>query len=157
MSDALGGLDDPCAACGRDVGDHTMREWAACMGDHWENPYHDLAGAQRAAKVTSELRERFNLPADAVLADTIQAKALVIRSDPAAQKINLPGMTLSRGTSPVNVAVPALLHEFQMGLPGGPAGVVKVLYSSTPEVMRKYGRLIRDTANGAANAAERAR
>lgn len=51
-----------------------------------------------------------------------------------------------------------MLHEFQIGRGGAaPIGVAKVLYAGgSTDVMRAYGRLIRDTSNGAANAAERA-
>ncbi len=66
-------------------------------------------------------------------------------------------VTLAGASGQLQVRVPGLLHEFAIGVPGQPpAPVAKVAYIGDLASMRGYGRLVRDSANGAANAAERA-
>lgn len=36
------GLDKPCPHCGRVSGDHTLREWAECMGQSSELPFEPI-------------------------------------------------------------------------------------------------------------------
>jgi hypothetical protein len=94
-----------------------------------------------ASAAAAAVRERFQLDDDFIIADHIVAKAMV----------------LSGSSGLVRVNLPALLHEFQVGVSGQPPSTVaKVVYLGDPATMRKYGRLLRDTANGAANAGERA-
>jgi len=92
------------------------------------------------AKAASEaVREQFSLDPDLILADTV-----VVRS-----------ATLSGSSGAVGLKVPALIHEFQISVAGEPpATVAKVFYMGDVASMRSYGRLVRDSANGAANAAE---
>lgn len=138
---AFGGLDDRCPVCGEVVGEHTIRQSLACAGRRSsETPYHEVTSVDPLQAAMEELRSRMGLEPDVITADFIQAKALVLMSE-----------------GPVQVNTPALLHEFQLGLPTGPVTVARVLFNSlNADGMRAYGRLLRDTANGAANAAERA-
>lgn len=132
------GLDDACGACGRISGDHTLREWAACLGEATlDLPYRGLGGdeAERASKA---VHEQFKLDPDLIVADNVYVKAAV----------------LNGASATVHVAVPALLHEFQSSALGKQVTVAKVLFLGDLDSMRAYGRLARDSANGAANAAE---
>lgn len=135
------GLDERCPACDRVCGDHALREWVACMG----NPTTDLPYAELpddiAAAATENLRRTFGLDEDVIVADHVVAKALVFTA----------------GAGPVRVDYPAVLHEFQVGVLGHPpAPIAKLLFAGNHDGIRAYGRLIRDTANGAVNAARRA-
>jgi hypothetical protein len=140
---ALRRLEEPCPTCGRTSGDHTLREWSVCIGETTTDvPFATMDPDDAVTEAAGEaIRRSFNLPDDYVIADHVVAKAL----------------TLDGATGPVKIRLPALLHEFQVGRAGAPpVGVAKVLYAGgSVDVMRQYGRLIRDTANGAANAAER--
>lgn len=135
----VSGLEKPCGTCGRVSGDHTLREWAKCMGTvttdlPFERVPDDMADA--AAKA---VREQFSLDPDLIVADGVVVKAVVLSGDSGA----------------VEIKVPALLHEFQINLAAEPPAVVaKVAYLGDAKAMRGYGRLVRDNANGAANAAE---
>lgn len=74
-----------------------------------------------------------------------------------ADNVVVKALTLDGASGAVEVRLPALLHEFAIGVAGAPPEMIaKVLFIGSPEIMRKYGRLARDSANGAANAAERA-
>jgi hypothetical protein len=130
------GLDGPCSVCGRVSGDHTLLEWSDCMGETLVDlPYEPIPD-----DIGASMRQRLGLPADVSVADHVVAKA----------------MMLGGGTGGVSVRVPALLHEYAIGQPNmAPAGVAKILYLASPEGMRAYGRLIRDSANAAANQSER--
>ncbi len=67
------------------------------------------------------------------------------------------GQDLGGRSGALQVTVPGLLHEFQIGVPGQPPSTVaRVAFIGNLAAMRGYGRLVRDSANGAANAAERA-
>lgn len=139
---AVSGLEEPCPVCDRTSGDHTVREWAACLGQQTTNlPFEetppDIAGA-----AAENLRRSFDIDGDITIADHVVVKAL----------------TLDGATGPVRVRLPAVLHEFQVGIAGQPPSVVaKVLFVGDNHTVRGFGRLIRDTANGAVNAAERGR
>lgn len=133
----VNGLDAPCPVCGRVSGDHTLREWGACLGTTVEDlPFAEVP-ADMARIINARIREQFGLDDDLLVADTVVVKSLVLDG--------------SVGT--MKVRTPALLHEFAIGRPGGPpAPVVRVLFVGPPDGMRSYGRLVRDSANGAVNA-----
>jgi hypothetical protein len=133
---AVTNLDSPCGVCARASGDHTLREWAACLGTTTlDLPYQPVA-----ADITSALRERFNLPGDQIIADHVVVRAAV----------------LGGHTGVVGVKSPIVLHEFAVGMPDRPAEVVaKVAYIGSGDAVRAYGRLVQESADGAAAAAER--
>lgn len=132
----IGGLDEPCASCGRSCGDHTVREWSACIA----TPVTDLPYEALPDDIPASLRRRFGLDEDTTVADTVVVKSLRLEG-------NTAGLPLS---------APGLLHEFSIGLPNAsPIPVAKILFLGSPESMRSYGRLVRDSANGAANAGAR--
>jgi hypothetical protein len=118
-----------------------MREWSHCMGavtlDLPTQPVpDDIAGAASAA-----LRRQFDLDEDLLIADHVIVKSA----------------TLAGSSGPLDVRLPVLLQEFQLGHPGRPPiEIAKVLFLGNVETMRGYGRLVRDSANGAINALERA-
>lgn len=136
---AVEGLERPCHVCGRVCGEHSLYEWADCVGTTtldlpYENTPTDIADAYSAL-----IRERFNLDEDLIVADHVVVTAV----------------TLDAAAGNVKVRLPALFHEFQVGIAGGTATVAKVAFLATTDAMRAYGRLTRDSANGAANAAEK--
>lgn len=97
--------------------------------------------ADIAVIASASVRDRFQLDDDLIVADHVVVHAV----------------TLSGASGNVAVRVPGLMHEFQVGLGGmPPATVAKVAYLGDVAAMRAYGRLVRDSANGAANAAQRA-
>lgn len=135
------GLDEPCGACGRTSGDHTLREWAECLGTGTTDLPFEQIPDDTAALAAAAVRERFQLDPDTIVADHVVVRACV----------------LSGESGPVNVLVPALLHEFQIAVAGAaPVTAAKVAFIADTPTMRKYGRLARDSANAAANAVERA-
>lgn len=132
MSAITGGMDDVCPACGRVVGDHTMREFEACtVSRRFEIEY---------GPASKQLNERFGIDADVIVVDHLIAKAVV----------------LSGSAGPLGITVAGLLLEFATSESGTVETVAKVLFLGDPAQQRAAGRLLRDTANGAANAAERA-
>lgn len=138
----IGGLDDPCLTCERPSGDHTLREWAKCMGEqNFEMPME--APREDAVAITNrELQKRFQLDPDTIVADNVFVYAA----------------TLTGGSGPLTFKVPALIHDFQTSAAGEPVTVAKIVFvHDNPDGMRAYGRLARDSANGAANAVERGR
>ncbi len=138
---ALRGLDEACATCGRVCGDHTLREWAACMGTLTTDLPFERTPPDMAQAAGDAVRRQFRLDDDIAIADHATVKAL----------------TLAGSAGAVGVRLPMLLHEFQIGIPGQPpAPVARVAYLGNLAGMRGYGRLVRDSANGAANAAEHA-
>lgn len=138
----LRNLDQPCATCGRPAGDHTLREWGECLGTlttdlPFEDTPPDIARAAAAS-----VRERFQLDPDLIVADHVVVRAI----------------TLEGRTGAVGLKLPAVLHEFQIGVAGqSPVVVAKAAFIGDVTSVRSYGRLVRDSANGAANVAERAR
>lgn len=133
----IAGLNDPCGSCRRRSGDHTLDEWAVCLGQ----PSHVLDFEEVPADVAALLRERFAGLEGYAVADTVDARAAV----------------LDGAAGSVQVALPALLLDFSTGHPTQPPTPrANVAFIGPPEVMRAVGRLIRDTANGAAKAGERA-
>jgi hypothetical protein len=124
-------LDALCPHDGRPIGDHTLREW----NDHMGVPTLDLDYEENPDS------EIVDVQVEMVVADHVVARAGV-------QRLGGGGMT---------AVVPLLVLDFGQGRIGGPpVHQVTVGLLSTPEVMRKIGKILRDTANGAANAAERA-
>lgn len=133
------GLDQACSVCGRVSGEHTLREWAACIGATTVDLGYEPVPEDAARIANERLRENFDLPADWLIADNIIAKAVV----------------MSGSAGAVGYEMPLVVHEFSVAAGGGMVPVATVAYIGPPETLRKYGRLLRDTANGAANAAER--
>lgn len=127
----IGNLDDVCPIDGRPVGDHTLREWDEhAARPSIDVPYEDLPDGLAMAATTV-----------APFADTVDTRALVGTYDNGALKGVMPCLEL----------------HFQIGHPDRPPDTVTtVTYIAPPSVMRKFGKLVRDAANGAANAAERA-
>lgn len=126
MSAFTGGMDDNCPACERTVGDHTMREFEACTASRsFEIAYGPASKA---------LNERFGLDADVLVADHLVAKAVV----------------LSGSAGPLGVSLPGLLMDFGSSETGEVQTVAKVLFLADAKGQRAAGRLLRDTANGAA-------
>ncbi len=135
---AVSGLDRDCGACGRVAGDHTLREWAACMGTVTTDLPFEATPPDLAAAAAAAVRAQFQLDDDLVVADHVVVKAV----------------TLAGSSGAIDVRVPGLLHEFQLGIAGQPpAPVAKVAFLGDVASLRGYGRLVRDSANGAANAA----
>jgi hypothetical protein len=132
------GLDQPCPACERVAGDHTLREWHACL-DEARVDMPAEAVPQDARQVASEqLRRMFDLDGDVVVADHV-----VVRS-----------VTLTGASGPVTLRMPGLLHEFAVGLPGSaPERVARVLFVGDDASLRGYGRLVRDSSVQAITAA----
>lgn len=137
------GLDDPCAACDRVSGDHTLREWAVCMGTQTTDlPWAPVPDDATGAAAGEAIRRMFQLDHDLIVADNVVIKAAV----------------LDGASGPVQVRVPALIHEFGVGRPGeAPATMAKVAFVADSAVMRAYARLAADSARGAARAAEQGR
>lgn len=136
----LHGLDDACSACGRAAGDHTLREWDVCTGERrWELPFEETQPGAAKDAAGEHLRRMFNLDPDLHVADNVLIQAAV----------------LDGASGPVKVHAPTLVHEFQSSVSGGPVTVCKVAFIGDPVSMRAYGRLVRDSANGAAKATER--
>lgn len=127
-------LDAACH-CGRASGDHTLREWAVCLGATANDlPYEEVPGGP------------VNIPLDTpgrVMADNVVARSAVIDAS----------------TGPVQVLVPVLLLTFGQNAPGEPPRDVAevALVAGDADGMRRFGKLFRDTANGAANAIGRVR
>lgn len=140
----IDGLEAPCPVCTRSSGDHTLREWAVCLGEVTTDLPYEPVPEDAAQLASEELRRRFNLDDDVVLADHVVARAAV-----------LSGGAGSLGI--VGIEIPVIIHEFGIGIGHAdpPVTVAKVAFIADVTGMRGYGRLIRDTANGAANASER--
>jgi hypothetical protein len=135
------GLDEACGVCGRPSGDHTLREWSACLGEVTTDLPFEQTPPDAAQVAADSIRERFQLDPGTIVADHVAIYAA----------------TLDGSSGVVQVKFPALIHEFGIGRPGqSPHTVAKVIYLGDIDAMRQYGRLARDSANGAANAAERA-
>lgn len=150
----VGGLDGPCGVCERPTGDHTLREWSACMEEVTTDLPFESTPADAAALASASLRDRFNLDDSIIIADHVTVKAITLDGEMMGVPPRGPASLQRRPT----VRVPGLLHEFGIGVPGiPPSTVASVLFVGGVDSVRKYGRLARDSANGAANAAERGR
>ena len=129
-------LDGLCAFDGRPIGDHTMREWAAHLdaGPHTDLAFEVIPDGPVMMNVTDGDEP---LP----VADSIVARAAVFDGRAGAAVVK----------------VPLLLLDLQIGVPGAaPRTFYRFGIISSPDVMRKIGTLLRDSAFGAATAAERA-
>lgn len=137
---AINGLDDACPACNEVCGDHTLRQWSACMGTLAHTTPYQPQEPDVAALADRTMRERFGLEEDWLVADNVILRAA----------------TLDAESGVLGVRVPALIHEFSSSNPdpSQPRTVAKVVFIGSLDSMRGYGRLARDSANGAANAAE---
>lgn len=129
-------LDEYCPACERISGDHTLREWSACL----DAGGYELGYEEAPADVGPLLRYRVAGLEEHVLADNVIARAVVIDGD----------------SGSVHVTTAGLLTDWSIGTPDGPITTARVAYLGNPEGLRALGRLLRDTANAAANRAERA-
>lgn len=127
----LSGLDQPCLACSKRSGSHTLDEWEACLGA----PSHDLPYDDVPEDVQQILHQRFAGLEGYALSDTIDVRAAMVGG----------------GTGPVGFTSPVLLLDFQVGSPAGPRQASKVAFLGTSTTMRKFGVLVRDAANAAAN------
>lgn len=146
----VGNLDSPCGACDRPSGDHTLREWSACMGEVTTDLPFEGTPADTAALATASLRERFNLDDSIIIADHVTVRAITLEG-----QMGTPARGPASLQRQPTVKIPGLLHEFAIGVPGvPPSAVAAVLFTGSVKSMRGYGRLARDSANGAANAAE---
>lgn len=127
------GLEDACV-CGRVVGDHTMREWHACLETATADlPYED------APDYATAFRQRFRLDDDVIVADHVIVSAVAMNVTVGLTETQLPGV----------------LHEFEVSVAGGtPVRVAKVLFVGPPDGVRGYARLVRDCANAAVKVAE---
>lgn len=134
------GLDDDCPTCGRTSGDHTLREWATCLGESTTLPFEPIPD-DAAAAANAALQKRFGLEDGVIMADNVIVRAAALDFHSGIVEGNLP----------------ALIQDFQVsGGPGGsPVDVAKIVFVA-PGVdgMRAYGRLVRDSANGAAKRSE---
>lgn len=132
----LRNLEELCPRDGIEIGEHTVREWDQCTSSmHVDLPYEDVPGGPM-------LTASYGDNDSAILvADTVTARALLGAAD----------------TGRIAARVPILLLDFQVGWVGhAPVPVVQVAFMAPPDVMRKAGKLLRDTADGAANAFEKA-
>lgn len=121
-------LSEPYGTCGEPVGGHTVAEWYACMG----KPVHDLPFADAGPPVQVD-------GGRLTPADHVDASAAII-TDP-------------DGLIPQ--PIPALVLRFGLGKPGHPPEpVAEIALLAEPDTMRKVGKLLRDTANAAANKTE---
>lgn len=145
-------LDGPCGACERPAGDHTLREWSACMEEVTTDLPFESTPADAAALASASIRERFNLDPSIIIADHVTVKAAFLDGEMMGVPPRGPASLQRRPT----VKVPGLLHEFGIGVSGvPPSTVATVLFVGGVDSIRKYGRLARDSANAAANAVER--
>lgn len=129
------GLDDPCGACRRRVGGHTMDEYDTCLrAVTLDLPYEDVPAGPIPLTVDG---------VDMPWGDHLTARACVVGGDTA---------------SALRLLMPAVIFTLQFGNPrGAPVDVGQFGFVGSPEGVRKLGKVLRDTCNGAANAAERSR
>lgn len=139
MSDTVYNLDVPCNHEGCDIGliaDHTMRQWA----EHGATRRDSLEYEEVPDDIQQALRNRISGLDDYALADGIITKAAVA----------------DMASGPLKIHMPVMLFDFSIGRPGrAPLTVANVAFLGRPEIMRDMGRLLGDTARGAANAAEK--
>lgn len=134
MTGPLRDLDDTCPKCGRRVGGHTLDEYNACSDKPaLDLPYEEIPAGPIPLTIGGE---------EIAWADHIHARSAVVGGS-------------SLGAN-LRVALPAVFFTFEIGNPKGqPWPVSEVAFVGPPDVLRKVGRVLRDTCNGAANAAER--
>ena len=126
-------LSELCPVDGRPIGEHTMTEWA----DHLESPDF-TTDAPFTPVAPEDVTATIGFGDDDVpMYDTMTVRGGVADVD-----------------SPfVTGKIPVIVFDFTTG--GSEAAPLRFAFVSTPDIMRATGRLVRDTANAAANAAER--
>lgn len=114
-----------------------VREWGESLGaPELDLPYEET-DENTAELINQRMRERFGGGEELSFADHVLAR----------------GVTLDVPEAGIKLA--GVILEFQVGIDGqAPAPVSTVCYNGDSETMRKFGKLVRDTANGAARAAE---
>jgi hypothetical protein len=133
-------LDDPCPVCQRTSGDHTLREWSTCLGAVTTDLPFEQTPADVGELAAANLRATLGIDDDVIVADHVVVKAL----------------TIGAQSGTVGVRLPAVLIEYAVGIIGAPpAPAGRAMYVGNVDAVRKFGRLVRDTSNAAANAIER--
>ena len=134
MTGPLRDLDDVCRTCSRRVGDHTLDEYNACSGKPaLDLPYEEVPGGPIPLSVNGN---------PIAWADHLHCRSAVIG-----------GQSLGAN---LKMLLPTVIFTFEIGNPKGlPWPITEVAFIGSPETLRKLGKVIRDTCNGAANAAER--
>lgn len=132
----LQGLDQPCPTCRQPIGDHTMRRWSACtteLGHH--DPHREVSEAE-GRQLLMKFEDR-----ELVIADHVSV-------------VSAAGEVRPLGMQPIYT--PTLVFRFasSAGNPLSPEPVAEVAFIGTSEGVRSLGRLVRDSANSAANKAE---
>jgi hypothetical protein len=129
------GRDRTCGTCGRRTGDHTLDEWAKCIDTvSTDLPYEDEPDVG--------LQKKFGLSDDTAIADNVVVRAA----------------TFDAFSGIVRVKQPLLLHDFSVGVPGGPPrAVAKVAFFGNDEGLRKYAQLVAQAAEGALRASRNGR
>lgn len=131
----VSGLDEDCGVCGRRSGDHTLDEWAACMGDTTTVEFTEEEGG---GDVAAQVRARFGgISDDTLIADHCLIEAAI----------------LDGADGQIGVKVPALIHNFALGEGSEVKPVARVLYLSDVTGMRNYGALAQKSASVAAKQA----
>lgn len=125
-------LDQPCPACGRAIGTHTMREWA----EHSSAPSHDLPYEE--------------IPDGPIMLD--------VDGMPMVDHIDVRATVMAVGDPHAPTAtIPAVIFSFSVGVVGAaPVKRAEVLFAGSPESLRRAGVVVRDACNGAANRVEKA-
>lgn len=131
----VNGLNAPCLSCARRTGDHTLDDWARCLG----TPSHDLAFEVTPDDVAELIKGRFSGLDDHAVADCLAVRAA----------------TLEGETGALGVHMPVVLFEFSLALSTGPEVTSRVALIGTPDVIRKMGALMNEAAHAAAERAER--
>lgn len=127
-------LDAECVTCHRRRGSHTLDELDVCLRAFGlDLPHEEIPDGP--LRWTMDGR-------DVVVADHVLARSLVSFGE----------------TSLGRIRTPVLHLTFAVGQQGAPPATVdEVAVVGSPEGLRKIGKLLRDTAFSAANAAELAR
>lgn len=120
-------LDDPCPDCDRPIGGHTVEEWFA----HMTKPGEDLRYEDNPTGPVYRDGDQTT-----PLADHLTCSALVLEGGP-------------------NGPMPAVKFEFSTRSGGKLVPVGSVVFIGSEVVIRKIGKLVRDTSNGAINAVNR--
>lgn len=134
MSGPFRDLDASCPKCGRRAGSHTLDEYNACFSKPaLDLPYENVPGGPIPLTINGD---------EVAWADHVHARAAVVGGD-------------SFGAD-LRVRFPAVIFTFEIGNPRGlPHHVADVAFLGPPATVRTLGKVLRDTCNGAANAAER--
>ena len=133
MSGPLQDLDAACPTCSDRVGGHTLDRFNECFSTpSLDLAYEEVPGGPIPLLVAGT---------ETHWADHLHARAAVVGGGAGSQ---------------LRVAMPAVIFTFEIGNPSGlPRPVTEVAFVGPPETVRTLGKVLRDTCNGAANAAER--